>query len=119
MDNIPGTAKNDLVSGATILDTNGDATAASTFTVVDTIALGKGTEDTFNLTVTGDTAAGSAVQAANISGLEVLNVRSILTTATDAVTLDASTISGLTSVNFDKSTSLYCYKLSQKVLLLV
>lgn len=112
VDNITGTAKNDLVSGATIIDSTGAVTTASTFTVVDTIALGKGTEDTFNLTVTGGTVAANnyAVQAANISGLEMLNVRSILTTATNAVTLDASTISGLTSVNSDKSTSALAVK---------
>ena len=36
VDNITGSAKNDLVSGATIIDTSDNITTASTFTVVDT-----------------------------------------------------------------------------------
>jgi hypothetical protein len=100
-DNVTGTANNDTInaslayaSGSTAVDTT------STLSVADIIAGGSGT-DTLNVTITGGN-AGTTFAAASITGVETLNLRNV---SGQTNSLDASTISGLTSINADRATS--------------
>lgn len=90
-DNIVGTAGNDTINGLA------DTTAASgqTLTAIDKIAGGSGV-DTFNVTVAG-TAPASAFNGADVTGVEVVNIRALVATA-----FDASTTSGLTAITADR-----------------
>ncbi|WP_310610294.1 hypothetical protein [Limnohabitans sp.] len=75
-------------------------TSASTLTAADQISGAAGV-DTLNVTVTGGT-GGTTFAAANISGVETLNIRNV---SGQTNSLDASTIAGLTSLNADRATS--------------
>ncbi|MFS2137723.1 beta strand repeat-containing protein [Duganella sp. Dugasp56] len=86
-DLIPGTSVND-----TIIADN------TTLTAGDQINGGAGV-DTLNFTYAG---AGAALPAANITNVEVLNLRNV---GTGALTLDASTITGVTEISADRSTN--------------
>jgi hypothetical protein len=107
-DNITGTSNNDTVIGAQTTYSDAAAPALTgTFTVLDNIALGAGTSDTLNLAIDGGgaTYTTGAIAAANVTGVEVLNIRALQAEVADIVTLAAGTISGLTSVNADRATS--------------
>jgi hypothetical protein len=108
-DNITGTSNNDTVIGAQTTYSDAAAPALTgTFTVLDNIALGAGTSDTLNLAIDGGGAVAyttGAIAAANVTGVEVLNIRALQAEAADIVTLAAGTISGLTAVNADRATS--------------
>lgn len=96
VDNIVGTSGNDTINGLV------DDTPAtnSTLTAADKVAGGAGT-DTLNVTLVNTATA--VTNAADISGVEIVNVRNV-GTGTGAAALDASTITGLTEVNSDRST---------------
>lgn len=80
---------------------DGVVAAQNTLGAADKIVGGAGI-DTLNVTV--NTGA-SATNGADISGVEVLNVRNIQTAgAGNVVTVDASTVPGLTTVVSDRST---------------
>lgn len=88
-DNFAGTAGNDTfngLAGATA------AAATDTLSASDIINGGAGT-DTLNITTTATNA--NVLMGAQVSGVEVVNIRSTAGTAT----LDASNIAGLTAVN--------------------
>ena len=88
-DNFAGTAGNDTfngLAGATV------AAATDTLSASDIINGGAGT-DTLNITTTATNA--NVLMGAQVSGVEVVNIRSTAGTAT----LDASNIAGLTAVN--------------------
>lgn len=70
--------------------------AGNTLTATDTLVGGAGT-DSLNVTVT--TAGNSPLGGANISGIEVVNFRTLANT-----TFDASTVTGLTNVNTNTGT---------------
>lgn len=95
-DVVAGTANNDTIRG--VIDTT--TAANSTLTAADSIAAAAGT-DTLNLTVSGAGAAGS-LPAAEITGVEVYNVRDVNTNG--ASTYDFSLVDGETTVNSDRST---------------
>jgi len=92
-DNITGTSGNDTING--MADTT--ASSGQTLTAADKIAGGAGT-DTLNVTVAG-TAPASALNGADVSGVEVINIRGTIATA-----FDAGTVSGETEVNADRGT---------------
>jgi hypothetical protein len=91
-DNIPGTSSNDTITGLV-----SETTGASTLSASDVINGGAGT-DTFNITFEGNP---TAVPGAQISGVEVFNLRAI---GTAAVSVDASNFSGATQVWSDRAT---------------
>jgi len=102
-DNIPGTTSNDTINGLQFTD----SAANSTFTASDTIAGGAGT-DTLNVTIqnqAGTATGGSAFPVATMTGVEVINIRSLSTTAADVTTVAASNYTGVTAVNADRSTN--------------
>ncbi|MDD4943895.1 MAG: DUF4214 domain-containing protein [Rhodoferax sp.] len=92
-DNFTGTSGNDTFSAFI------DATAASgqTLTAADNLVGGVGT-DTLNITMSG---TGAALPAANISGIEQINVRAAGVNMTSS---DLSLISGVTGFASDRST---------------
>lgn len=92
-DNITGTAGNDTING--LADTT--ASSGQTLTAADKIAGGDGV-DTLNVTVAG-TAPTSALNGADVTGVEIINVR-----ATTATAFDAATVGGETQVNADRGT---------------
>jgi len=81
---------------------------SGTFTVVDSVNGSAGT-DTLRLTIDGGgaTYTTGAIAAASVSNVEVLEVRTVQAQAADIVTLDASTIAGLTGIYSDRSTSVF------------
>lgn len=100
-DNFVGTASADTfnaslayASGGTTVDTT------STLSVADQISGGAGV-DTLNVTITGGN-GGTTFAAANITGVEVLNLRNV---SGQTNSLDVSTIAGLTGVYADRATS--------------
>lgn len=92
-DNIVGSNGNDTISG--FVDTT--ASSGQTMTAADKVAGGTGT-DTLNITV-GALSANGALGGADVSGVEIINIR-----ATAATALDASTFTGETEVNADRGT---------------
>ncbi|MDI1260161.1 calcium-binding protein, partial [Aquabacterium sp.] len=107
VDNLVGTAGNDTFIGAETTYTDSLTPVLSgTFSVLDNVNGGAGT-DTLNLAIQGGggTYTTGAIAGATISGVEVLNIRAIQAEAADIITLNASTISGLTNVNADRATS--------------
>jgi hypothetical protein len=95
-DNFTGTSGNDTFNGA--IDDN--TAANNTFSVLDAIAGGAGTSDTFNLT--GDASgAGIAFPAANVSGIEVFNLRNV---SGQTLTVNTSLFAGETAIYSDRST---------------
>lgn len=86
-DNLTGTSGNDVFSAA-------DTTLAA----ADQVNGGAGT-DVLNFTYTG---AGAAFPAATLTSVETLNLRNV---GTGTLTLNASTIAGVTAVNSDRSTN--------------
>lgn len=94
LDNITGTAAADTYTGLI------DGAATTTLTAADKINGGAGI-DTLNVTVS---AGISATNAADISNIEIINVRNVQTAASPAVALNAATTPGVTSVVSDRST---------------
>lgn len=92
-DTFTGTAGNDVING--YIDAT--ASAPQTLTAADAIAGGAGS-DTLNVTVSGTAAA---LPAANITGIETINVRA----AAALNSSDLSTIAGVTAFNSDRSTA--------------
>ncbi len=76
-----------------------------TYNLTDILADSGGTADVFNITVTGADTTGGTAPVATVSGIETINVRAVMTTAADIITLAAGTFVGATSVNSDRSTS--------------
>jgi len=99
-DTVTGTAGNDTIVGA--VDFGGATAAAtgSTFTIADVINGGTGT-DTLNIAVS-NAGGGVALPAANLSSIEVLNLRNV---SGQTLTVDASLLTGETQVNADRATS--------------
>lgn len=95
-DNFAGTANADTFNGS--IDSG--VAAQNTLGAADKIVGGAGI-DTLNVTVNTGT---TATNGADISGVEVLNVRNIQAAAAPAVAVDASTVPGLTTVVSDRST---------------
>lgn len=94
-----GTAGADTFNGV-ISDA---ALTTDTLTSSDVI-IGGAANDVLNLTVTGANTA-VTVPAANISGVETINVRALQTTAAQITTIGAATYSGVTAVNADRASS--------------
>jgi hypothetical protein len=105
-DNIVGTSSDDTVAGSVVFIFNGVANVVdttSTYTVADTVNLGAGTADTFNLVASGGQAGPAlALPTGWVTGTEVLNIRNA---SANEVTLDASTVAGLTGIYADRSSS--------------
>ncbi len=111
-----GTSGDDIVSA---YDTYTNAAAKtvpetnSTFTSADTLAFGLGV-DTLNLVIDGAIDGGGnvggdnvALQAPSVTGLEILNIRSVATAtaAADIIAVNADNFAGLTNFNADRSTA--------------
>ena len=95
LDNVPGTAGNDTIIGTY------DGAATGTFSVVDSITGGAGT-DTLNITASDDAVV--TLPAASVSGVEVINVRNVDGDATAQVlTVNAANFVGATAINSDRS----------------
>lgn len=92
-DNVAGTGGDDIING--FADTT--ASSGQTLTAADKIAGGAGT-DTLNVTVAG-TAPVSALNGADVSGVELINIRAAVATA-----FDAATVAGETAVTADRGT---------------
>jgi hypothetical protein len=88
----------DLINGTSLNDTI--IADNTTLNPGDSINGGAGV-DTLNFTNSDTNVAGTNFPAANITNVEVLNIRNVGT----IVSVDASTITGLTTVNADRSTS--------------
>jgi hypothetical protein len=95
-DNVVGTDSNDVING--LADTT--ASSGQTLTAADIIRGGAGI-DTLNVTVAG-TAPTSALNGADVAGVEILNIRGTIATA-----FDGSTIAGLTNVNANRGTGTF------------
>lgn len=95
-DNIVGTAGNDIING--VVDGAGVGNI-TTLSAIDTINGGAG-NDTLNITATAN-AAGDVLNSAQITNVEAVNVRALAN-----VSLDASQVVGLKSVNADKATAI-------------
>lgn len=93
-DDLVGGAGDDTFTGTISTNSN----AGQTLTSVDKINGGAGT-DTLNVTITG---GGSATNDAQISGIEIFNIRN---SGGSTVSFDASTLPGLTRVNNDVSSA--------------
>lgn len=101
-DNITGTANNDSINASLAYESGGVGVAAtSTLSVADIINGGAGT-DSLNVTITGGNATTTFAPAA-ITNVENLFLRNVSGQENE---LDASTISGLSQVWADRSTSL-------------
>ena len=94
-DNIVGTSGNDTING--VVDGSG-AGNITTLSAIDTVNGGAG-YDTVNITATAN-ATGDVLNSAQVSNVEAINVRAIAN-----VSLDASQVVGLKSVNADKATA--------------
>jgi hypothetical protein len=86
---------------ATIITPNANT---GTWGANDILSDGGGT-DTLWLTVTGANGTGGTAEAATVSGIETVNVRGLMTTAADIITVNATNFSGTTSINADRATS--------------
>lgn len=95
VDSFTGGASDDTFT-AVFDGTNGPA-AGNTLTATDTLVGGAGT-DSLNITATA--AGANLLGGANVSGIEVVNVRP----TNGAITFDASTAIGLTNVNTNTGT---------------
>jgi len=98
-DAITGTAGNDTFVG-TASDT---AAATDTFTAVDTLVGGAGT-DLLSVVFTG-VATASGLPAATVSGIETINIRSVQSTAATVLTVTTGNFAGALDFNSDRSTS--------------
>ena len=79
------------------------AAATSTLTGADTISGGGGT-DVLNVTATGDTIGSLTLGGANISALEIINIRNVDGDGgSDTFTVSAATIAGVTGVYADRA----------------
>jgi len=94
-----GTTGNDTFIG-TASDT---AAATDTFTAVDVLGGGLGT-DTLNVTFTG-VATATTLPAATVSGIETINVRGLQTTAATITTVTTANFAGALDFNADRATS--------------
>jgi hypothetical protein len=99
-DSFTGGATDDTFFASTVYDANEIATATSTLTAADFLTGGLGT-DTLNLSISGAQDAAVVIEPATITGIEVINVRNV---SAQVVSLNASTVTGLTSFNADRST---------------
>jgi len=99
VDNFTGAAGNDVFVAQT-----SEATAASnTFTAVDTIVGGAGT-DTLSIVVN-DYTDGATLASATVSGVEVIKLRAVDPTATDVINVTATNFAGATEFTLDRSSS--------------
>lgn len=99
VDSFTGAAGNDVFIAQT-----SEATAASnTFTAVDTVVGGAGT-DTLSI-VANDYTSGAALAAATVSGVEIIKIRAVDATAADILNVTATSFTGATSFELDRSTS--------------
>lgn len=96
-DNITGTSGNDTING---LAQDSVAATTDTLTAADIVNGGAGT-DTLNITATA--ANTDVTMGAQISNIEIVNIRQTAATGT-AASLDASKISGVTAVNSNLAT---------------
>jgi hypothetical protein len=102
-----GTSGNDTFNGAEVTYTDAaTAVASGSYGILDSVSGSTGT-DTLNIVVQGGgaTYTTAALPGATVSGIEVINVRSVQAQAADIVTLAAGTTPGLTAFNTDRSTS--------------
>ncbi len=99
VDSFTGAAGNDVFIAQT-----SEATAASnTFTAVDTVVGGAGT-DTLTIVVN-DYTNNAGLAAATVSGVEVIKIRAVDSTATDVLNVAATSFSGATDFVVDRSSS--------------
>jgi hypothetical protein len=98
-DNFVGTAGNDIFNGVA----SDTLAATDTFNAADRL-VGDAANDTLNITVTGTNNATTLV-AADVSGIESVNVRALLTTAATLTTVTASNFVGATAFSADRATS--------------
>ncbi|NBN63991.1 DUF4214 domain-containing protein [Pannonibacter tanglangensis] len=100
-DNFTGTAGNDVFNGYV----DGVTATNSTLNVPDQLNGGAGT-DTLNVTLATKDGVATAVPAATVSNIEVLNVRAVNgdTVGNGTASVNASQFSGLTAVNADRAT---------------
>jgi hypothetical protein len=101
-DNIIGTSNDDTVAGSVVFTSLDVVDSTSTYTVADTVNLGAATSDTFNLVVSGGSGAANALPAGLVTGIEILNIRNA---SAGAVSLNASTIAGLTGIYADRASA--------------
>ncbi len=95
LDNYQGTAGNDTIIGS--ID-NGNA-ELNTLSALDIINGGAGT-DTLKIAHTDDTKTAAPVTLGNLSNVEIVTIESA---GTKGMTVDASTISGITNLNVTKA----------------
>jgi hypothetical protein len=96
-DNAVGTAGNDTING--LVDTSGATPNPTTLSAGDIINGGAGTTDALNITTAGATP--DALNNADITNIEIFNVRA---TSTGATTFNAALVAGETEVNADRGT---------------
>jgi len=96
VDEVAGTAANDTIKG--VMDFSGNA---STFTASDLIDGGAG-NNTLNVTLVGHDAAGDAVTAGVVLGVQTININNAASSATTAG-FDLSGVNGAKSVNLTSS----------------
>jgi hypothetical protein len=96
IDLAPGTAGNDTISG--LVDTSGATPNPTTLSAGDTVNGSTGI-DTFNITTAGATP--DALNNADVSNIEIFNIRA---TSTGATTFNAAAVAGETEVNADRGT---------------
>ncbi len=96
LDNIQGTSGNDTIIGS-IDNTTG--TELNTLSALDIINGGAGT-DTLKIAHTDDTKTAAAVTLGNLSNVEIVTIESA---GTKGMTVDASTVSGITNLNVTKA----------------
>ena len=109
-DIITGTSGNDTIVGSLTIEGTGGTISAATLNTADQINGAAGT-DTLNITVDGSLKSSTltAITAPSISNVEIVNVRNVASTTgavgTEAITVNASLIPGLTSFYSDRSTN--------------
>jgi hypothetical protein len=97
-----GTANDDTFTGQ--VDTLSAVAATSTFNVGDVLVGGLGI-DTLSIITTGANGTAGTISAASVSGIENINIRALLNTATDITTVTATNFVGATAFNADRATS--------------
>lgn len=103
-DIIPGTAGNDTVNG--LINVSGAAVIQdnTTFNGFDTINGAAGV-NTFKLAVSGTSTADVDVSLANVEKIQIVEINNTVTSAANAVVVDASTNADVTDLKVTKSTS--------------
>jgi hypothetical protein len=103
-DNFTGTANADTVNGL-IYSNSGTAPFITTFSGIDTLN-GAGGTDVLNLQVSqsaGGATGALTVPVVPVTSFEIVNVRSLSSTASDVTTVAANNFTGATNVNSDRS----------------